>query len=96
MMVRLLGACPGILMVVAGCGNGPATDSVDPVDSLLASVAQKAVADSGFNMPAEIFVREALYEDVMAVQYEGDPRFLSEGDKSALLIQRSICPRVLH
>ncbi|MBT8212871.1 MAG: hypothetical protein KJN71_06970, partial [Acidimicrobiia bacterium] len=85
MMYRSLGACLGVLIVMAGCGNEPASSAVDPTDSLVASLAEKAVVDSGFNIPAEIFVREALYEDVMAVQYEGVPEFLVEGDKSALL-----------
>ena len=43
----------------------------------------KAIEDSGFDIPSEVYVREALYGDVPAIQFEGNPQFLTEDDKSA-------------
>ena len=84
MVLRPFAVCVAFLMLTTGCGDGTKAVGTDPTSLLLASAAEKAVGDSGFNIPADIFVREALYEDVMAVQYEGDPQFLSEADKNAL------------
>ncbi len=76
-------------LVLVACGNGTQTGQpvaeVTVVEvTLLASVTSKAIEDSGFAIPADIYIREALYRDVMAIQYEGDPEFLSEQDRSAL------------
>jgi hypothetical protein len=76
----------GLLLLVAGaaCSNGAELDQANTRDGLLASVASKAINDSGFAIPAAIYVREALYEDEMAIQFEGDPEFLSEQDKDSI------------
>ena len=47
-------------------------------------MARKAVEDAGFAIPTEIYIREALYGDVMALQFEGDPQMLSEQDKEGI------------
>ena len=44
----------------------------------------KAIEDSGFDIPSEVYVREALYGDVPAIQFEGNPQFLTEDAKSAI------------
>jgi len=66
MKACLLAAFLVFLTVVAGCGVATESDRSGSADSLPAAVARKAIEDSGFDIPAEIYVREALYDDVPA------------------------------
>jgi len=84
--MKLRSLAAGLLLLVAGaaCSNDTEPGQATSTGQLLASVASKAIDDSGFAIPAAIYVREALYEDEMAIQFEGDPQFLSEQDKNSI------------
>ena len=84
--MKLRSLAAGLLLLVAGaaCSNDTEPGQATSTGQLLASVASKAIDDSGFAIPAAIYVREALYEDEMAIQFEGDPQFLSEQNKKSI------------
>ena len=84
--MKLRSLAAGLLLLVAGaaCSNDTEPGQANSREPLFAAVASKAIDDSGFAIPAAIYIREALYEDELAIQFEGDPQFLSEQDKNSI------------
>ena len=73
-----------LLGTISACAGSGDAGNAPSEDSLYAAVATKALRDCGFEVLNTIYVREALYDDVLAVDYEGDPEFLSEEDKTSI------------
>ena len=77
-------AVMALLAAVSACTSSGNAGNAPSEDSLYAAAAAKALTDCGYELPGAIYVREALFDDVLAVNYEGDPEFLSEEDKTAI------------